>query len=90
MNNKEDSLIDLANVQEEFEVDDALREDFLSYARLEEARIDISGYTEELRLALKANIAQQLFGPNAYEYFLNEGDPMIEKIFDLEANETPE
>jgi len=89
--NREDfNGLTLQQFDDEFEVDDALREDFLSYSRLEEARIDISGYTEELKLALKANIAQQLFGPNAYEYFLNEGDPMIEKIFELEANETPE
>jgi carboxyl-terminal processing protease len=80
----------LQQFDDDFEVGDALREDFISYSRLEEAHIDISGYTEALGLALKANIAQQLFGPNAYEYFLNEGDPMIDKIFELEANETPE
>jgi len=89
--NRKDFIgLTLQQFDDEFEVDDALREDFISFSRLAEARIDISGYTEELRLALKANIAQQLFGPNAYEYFLNEGDPMIEKIFELEANETPE
>lgn len=89
--NREDFMgLTLQQFDDQFEVDDALREDFLSFSRLAEARIDISGYTEELRLALKANIAQQLFGPNAYEYFLNEGDPMIEKIYELEANETPE
>ncbi|MEL6812524.1 MAG: S41 family peptidase [Bacteroidota bacterium] len=69
-----------------FEADQGLRDDFISYSRLEEAQIDISGYTQELNLALKANIADQLFGKNAYEYFLNEGDPMIEKIFELEEN----
>lgn len=76
----------LQEYENNFEVGDALREDFISYSRLEEAQIDISGYTEELKLALKANIAQQLFGPNAYEYFLNAGDPMIEKIYELEDN----
>jgi carboxyl-terminal processing protease len=89
--NREDFMgLTLQQFDDVFEVGDALREDFLSFSRLEEARIDISGYTEELRLALKANIAQQLFGSNAYEYFLNEGDSMIEKILELEANKIPE
>ncbi|MEM7086410.1 MAG: S41 family peptidase [Bacteroidota bacterium] len=88
--NREDFAgLSLQQFDDEFEVDDALREDFLSFSRLEEARIDITGYADELRLALKANIAQQLYGPNAYEYFLNEGDPMIQKILKLEANKTP-
>ncbi|MEM7187376.1 MAG: S41 family peptidase [Bacteroidota bacterium] len=72
-----------------YEADTALCEDFIAYAGFDEARIDISGYQQELKLALKANIAQQLFGPNAYEYFLNEGDPMIEKIYQLEENNVP-
>ena len=78
------------DLSDNYEVDEALTEDFISYARLEEAHIDISGYTRELNLALKANIAQQLFGPNAYEYLLNEGDPMIEKVFELEESNDPQ
>jgi carboxyl-terminal processing protease len=73
-----------------YEVDEALTEDFISYSRLEEAHIDISDYTWELNLALKANIAQQLFGPNTYEYLLNEGDSMIEKVFELEESNDPQ
>jgi len=89
--NREDFTgLSLAEFDAEFVVGDGLREDFISYARLEEAQIDISGYTEELRLALKANIAQQLFGPNAYEYFLNEADSMIEKILQMESDQLPE
>lgn len=88
--NREDfNGMTLDDFSDTFEVDDGMREDFISYSGLDRAEIDISGYTEELRLALKANIAQQLYGPNAYEYFLNLADPMIEKIFELEENETP-
>ncbi|GAB5401085.1 MAG: S41 family peptidase [Aureisphaera sp.] len=78
--------ISLKEFADSYEVDEALAEDFIAYARLEEAQIDISGYEKELRQSLKANIAQQLFGPNAYEYFLNLDDPMITKILELEAN----
>ena len=89
--NREDfNGMKLQDFSNNFEVDDALREDFISYSGLERAQINISGYTEELKLALKANIAQQLFGPNAYEYFLNVGDPMIEKIYELEESRNPE
>jgi len=89
-NREELAGLSLKEFDNEFVVGDGLREDFISYARLEEAQIDISGYTEELRLALKANIAQQLFGPNAYEYFLNEGDSMIGKILQMETGQLPE
>lgn len=69
----------------DFEVTDYLADEFVDYARLEEAQIDISSYLDELKQALKANIAQQLFGPNAYEQILNTGDPMIEKILEIEG-----
>ena len=70
---------------QDFEVTDYLADEFVDYARLEEAQIDISSYLDELKQALKANIAQQLFGPNAYEQILNTGDPMLEKILEIEG-----
>ncbi len=73
-----------------FEADEALTEDFIAYANLEEAQIDISGYVKELKQALKANIAEQLYGPNAFEFFLNMEDPMIKKVLEMEARITPE
>ncbi|NND62300.1 MAG: peptidase S41, partial [Flavobacteriaceae bacterium] len=68
-----------------YEPDEGLISDFISYSRLEEAQIDISNYREEIKLALKANIAQQVFDNNSYEYFLNQGDPMIEKVLELNS-----
>ncbi|MEM0517696.1 MULTISPECIES: S41 family peptidase [Aequorivita] len=69
-----------------YKIDKSLSEEFIEYAKFNEAQIDLSNYTEELRRTLKANIAQQLFGPNAYEIILNENDPMILKVLELEAN----
>jgi carboxyl-terminal processing protease len=69
----------------EFQVDNELSEGFIEYARFSEAHIDLSSYVNTLKKALKANIAQQLFGPNAFEYILNEDDPMIMKILGLES-----
>jgi len=67
-----------------YEVDDDLSLEFIAYAKLGEAKIDLSNYSQELKAALKANIAQQLYGPNAFELILNQGDPMIERVLKLE------
>ena len=45
----------------------------------------MSQYDAELKLALKANIAQQLYGPNEYEIILNQDDLMLQKVLELEA-----
>ncbi len=74
----------LREFTDNWEPDQGLMDDFISYSRLEEAKIDITEYESELQLALKANVAQQLFGTNAYEALLNQGDAMIEKILELE------
>ena len=66
-------------------MDEIIVNDFLEYSRFSEARLNLDNYSEELKKALKANIAQQLYGPNAFEYILNEGDPMLQKVLELEA-----
>src|SRR5690554_1583191 len=69
----------------QFNVDETLTNEFIEYAKFDEAHIDLSRYTEELQRTIKANIAQQLFGPSAQEIILNENDPMILKVLELEA-----
>ncbi len=73
-----------------YEVSETLAQEFIDYAQFNEAQIDMTPYSALLKKALKANISQQLFGPNAYEYILNEGSPMIQKVLELEARETSE
>src|SRR5690606_37137278 len=68
-----------------YQADDSLSTEVIEYARLNEAQIDLSNYTEELKRLLKANIAQQLYGPNQFEIILNEADPMLLKVLELEA-----
>ncbi|MCW5518979.1 S41 family peptidase [Aureitalea sp. L0-47] len=72
---------------EEYEVPESLKEEFIAYSRFEEAQIDLRRYDADLATALKANIAQQLYGPNAFEYFLNDGDAMINKVLELESRD---
>jgi carboxyl-terminal processing protease len=69
----------------DYVVEDSLALEFIDYARLNEARIDLSTHSEALKKALKANIGEQLFGPNALEFILNKDDPMILKVLELES-----
>jgi len=83
-NRKEFDGMDFDHFLDHYDVADSLSDDFIAYSRLQEAQIDMSDYQRELKLALKANIAQQLYGPNAYEMVLNEDDAMLQKVLDLE------
>lgn len=77
--------MNLDDFRKNFVVEDNLSKEFIEYAKFNEAQIDLSNYKEDLKRTLKANIAQQLFGSNAYEIILNEHDPMILKVMELEA-----
>jgi carboxyl-terminal processing protease len=76
--------VTVSEFAKEYEVSKTLTKEFIGYAKLREAQIDLGDYTEALKKALKANIAQQLFGPNAFEYILNQDDPMLKKVLELE------
>lgn len=76
--------MDFDTFNRNFEPDSGLLDDFVSYSRLEEAQIDISDYTAQLKLALKASIAEQLFDNNAFERILNIMDPMVQKVIELD------
>ncbi|RMA66236.1 S41 family peptidase [Ulvibacter antarcticus] len=75
------SFTDFANG---FVVDKEIVDGFLEYSKFSEARLDLKKYSEALKKALKANIGQQLYGSNAFEYILNQDDPMILKVLELE------
>ena len=77
--------IDFSVFVENYTVETELVDEFIHYSRFEEAKINLSNYSEELKMSLKANIAQQLYGPNAFEYILNTKDAMIQKVLQLEA-----
>lgn len=71
-----------------YQVNTSLAEEFIHYAKFNEARIDLSNYSNALKKALKANIAQQLYGPNSFEYILNDDDPMLQKVLEMESAKT--
>lgn len=75
-------------------VDEKIVEAFLSYTRNDEGlfphqgfNMRISEYTPLLKQYLKATMAQQLFGSNAFEEIANQGDPMIVTLLELAEKE---
>lgn len=82
--------MDFESFKETYEVSDEFVREFMAYSRLAEAHIDLSTHAEELRKALKATLAQQLFGTNEQEIIFNQDDPVILKVLELEAIHHPE
>ena len=75
---------------ETYEVGDDLLYEFFEYSRMVEAHIGIEDYKEHIKKILKANIAQQLFGSNTYEFILNLDDAMLKKVLEIESNKNDE
>ncbi|APG60650.1 S41 family peptidase [Christiangramia salexigens] len=75
-----------------FKVTQEMTDNFDRYLRRMDVRINPTSvkYKPLLQKYLKAEMAQQLFGTNAFERFLNEDDKMIEKLLELseQINET--
>jgi carboxyl-terminal processing protease len=57
---------------------------FLTYAKINNDTI-FQEYKDTLKLAIKATLAQQLYGAQASEMINNQQDPMIKKVLELEA-----
>ncbi|WP_224484225.1 S41 family peptidase [Robertkochia aurantiaca] len=68
---------------ENVDVDNNLIDRFTIYADELNFQIDMDKYDENLRHHLKATIAEQLYGKNAYERLLRKDDEMIRKVVEL-------
>ena len=64
-------------------VSEATLNAFLSYANITEPNT-FKGYTARLKLVIKATLARQLYGTQAYEMILHSQDPMIKKVLQLQ------
>ena len=66
-----------------YTVSKATLQAFLSYANI--TQLDtFKGYTPRLKLVIKATLARQLYGTQAFEMILNQQDPMIKKVLELQ------
>ncbi|WP_093111021.1 S41 family peptidase [Salinimicrobium catena] len=68
-------------------VSEEILQQFREFTRRENFQVKITEYRPVLKRYLKATMAQQLFGSNAFEQIVNEGDRMIEKVIELSSEE---
>lgn len=68
-----------------YKVPDSVALSFLEYSRFNETQLNITQDSEILKKAIKAHLAQQLFGIDAYEIVLNKEDPMLKKVIALDT-----
>lgn len=66
-------------------VNEEILQQFREFTRRENFQVKITEYRPVLKRYLKATMAQQLFGSNAFEQIVNEGDRMIEKVIELSS-----
>jgi carboxyl-terminal processing protease len=64
-------------------IDDQMVDDFIYYADDKGLRIDLNPYREDLKLHIKAILAEQLFNENVKQQILRHDDPMLEAVLHL-------
>ncbi|WP_340075996.1 S41 family peptidase [Leptobacterium sp. I13] len=87
---KDRSLYDAYNSKrfiDEIDIDDKLVQQFIAYAQDRGINLDFSPYKNMLNKYIKATIAEQLYGTNAYEQIRNDDDDMITKVIELDQSE---
>ncbi len=69
---------------ENFTIDDVVFEQFIDYLVFRKFRIDFYAYEDDIKLYLKAALAEQLFDENAHAQIKSKADPMLNKILEIE------
>ena len=70
---------------DEFRVDDILFDNFIQFVLNRKIRLDFYAQEEKIKAYIKANIAEQLFSPNASVQIKGEHDAMLQKVKELDA-----
>lgn len=74
-------------------IDEETVDAFLYYAEDRGLQIDLNPYRENLKLHIKATLAEQLYGENAQQQILKDSDPMLRALLhvdDVEGENTIE
>lgn len=72
-------------------IDDEMVDDFIYYADDKGLKIDLNPYREDLKIHIKAILAEQLFNENIKHQILQFDDPMLEAVIHLDEKQvTPE
>lgn len=69
----------------EVEISDQVIEDFISYTQVRGIRLRTEKYRNSYKKYIKATLARQLFGNNAFEMMMNKDDEMVKKVIALSA-----
>ena len=69
-----------------YEVEEELLQEFFEYSINFAPHIVYENHKGQIKNILKASIAQQLFGSNTYEFILNQNDPMLKKVMELDES----
>ncbi|MEX0274760.1 MAG: S41 family peptidase [Flavobacteriaceae bacterium] len=78
----------LAEFLDEYKVDDILFERFVDYCEGSDLRkLPYYDLEEDIKVYLKANLADQLFGPNVHAQIKSVNDPMLQKVLLLNSVE---
>jgi len=72
------------NFYQEINIDNDFADGFLAYTKRRGVDISLKNYRAQLKKYLKAIMAQQLFGTNAFEKIINQDDKMIQKVLSLQ------
>ncbi len=60
--------------------------DFISFAKFRRINLRANSYLDQYKRYLKATMAQQLFGDNAFERMINQEDKMLQRIVEITTN----
>ncbi len=80
------NALSLEEFQNDIVISDTIVEDFISYAQLRGINLRAKKYRKVYKNYLKATMAKQLFGDNAFEQMVNQDDAIIRKIISLSAD----
>ncbi|WP_299674698.1 S41 family peptidase [uncultured Dokdonia sp.] len=78
--------LSLEEFQNEITISDTIVEDFISYAQLRGINLRAKDYRDVYKSYLKATMAKQLFGNNAFEQIVNQDDAIIQKVISISTN----
>lgn len=68
----------------DFRVDDILFEKFVDYCVKQKLNMEFYDYEDEIKLFLKAALAEQLFDPNVHAKIKSVEDPMLQRVLELD------
>ena len=70
---------------DEFRVDDILFDEFIQFVLNRKIKLDFYAQEDKIKDYLKANIAEQIFSPNAAAQIKGKHDLMIQKVKELDS-----